>query len=261
MFIVAPSFVKLFFGIDYDPKHSSDKDIIICKLWKLISNFVGIQILTAHGMESKLLICISAGAIFNFIANLIFIPIYGSIGAATTSVLCEIIILLLSLVMMFKFTNVRFDATQLKRSFISCLPMISVNFLVSDELGFYKFNMVLIPVGVLTYIAIQCICFKNKIALYLFRVIFNFAKLKYGFNNWSRYFRIELCKLFENTDYIIIEKESSIGAYCKTIKQDGFTWDYSGHFFHFRDKEIRNYLLMEMNEDDILDVKKYPNIL
>lgn len=36
---------------------------------------------------------------------------------------------------------------------------------------------------------------------------------------------------FTNNDYCILEADSEIGGYCKTIKQDGFVWDYSGHFF------------------------------
>lgn len=61
-------------------------------------------------------------------------------------------------------------------------------------------------------------------------------------------------------EYMIIDKDSEIGGYCKTIKQDGFTWDYSGHFFHFRNEEIKNYLLKEMQGQEILDVEKFTQI-
>ena len=37
---------------------------------------------------------------------------------------------------------------------------------------------------------------------------------------------------FTKNDYLILEGDSEIGGYCKSIKQDGFVWDYSGHFFH-----------------------------
>ena len=60
--------------------------------------------------------------------------------------------------------------------------------------------------------------------------------------------------------YMIIDKDSEIGGYCKTIKQDGFTWDYSGHFFHFRNEEIKDYLLKEMHGQEILDVEKFTQI-
>lgn len=61
-------------------------------------------------------------------------------------------------------------------------------------------------------------------------------------------------------DYMIIDKDTEIGGYCKTIKQDGFTWDYSGHFFHFRNEEIKDYLLKEMQGQEILDVEKFTQI-
>lgn len=64
----------------------------------------------------------------------------------------------------------------------------------------------------------------------------------------------------EHSDYLIIEKDAAIGGYCKTIKKRGFTWDYSGHFFHFRNKTIKEYLLSEMDRDAILDVKKRTQI-
>ena len=40
---------------------------------------------------------------------------------------------------------------------------------------------------------------------------------------------------FSRNDCLILEADEQAGGYCKTIKQDGFVWDYSGHFFHFRD--------------------------
>ena len=38
---------------------------------------------------------------------------------------------------------------------------------------------------------------------------------------------------FIENDFFIVEKESEPGGYCKTIKRNGFVWDYSGHFFSF----------------------------
>jgi protoporphyrinogen oxidase len=44
-------------------------------------------------------------------------------------------------------------------------------------------------------------------------------------------------------DYLICEAESEIGGYCRTVLEDGFVWDYSGHFFHFRHPEIERELV------------------
>ncbi len=43
-------------------------------------------------------------------------------------------------------------------------------------------------------------------------------------------------------DYLVLEAEREIGGWCKTVKKDGFVWDYSGHFFHFKHPEIEQWL-------------------
>ncbi len=47
-------------------------------------------------------------------------------------------------------------------------------------------------------------------------------------------------------DYLVVEAEDEIGGYCRTVKRDGFVWDYSGHFFHFRHPEIEEELVGRM---------------
>src|SRR5436190_23141672 len=57
-------------------------------------------------------------------------------------------------------------------------------------------------------------------------------------------------------DYLVLEADREIGGYCKTIRQDGFTWDYSGHFFHFKHPEIEAWLRDRMQGQRILTVDK-----
>lgn len=59
-----------------------------------------------------------------------------------------------------------------------------------------------------------------------------------------------------DSDVLVLEATSEIGGYCKTIRREGFTWDYSGHFFHFRHPEIERELVSRMAEQKILRVKK-----
>jgi protoporphyrinogen oxidase len=49
-----------------------------------------------------------------------------------------------------------------------------------------------------------------------------------------------------NSDYLILEGSGEIGGYCKTIKRNGFVWDHSGHFFHFRHADIEAWLRARM---------------
>jgi protoporphyrinogen oxidase len=57
-------------------------------------------------------------------------------------------------------------------------------------------------------------------------------------------------------DYLICESLSDVGGYCQTIKQDGFIWDYSGHFFHFRHKEIEDQLVTRIGRERVRTVVK-----
>ncbi len=57
-------------------------------------------------------------------------------------------------------------------------------------------------------------------------------------------------------DYLIVEAQEEIGGHCRTVKRDGFVWDYSGHFFHFRHPEIEQYLIDRMGRQDVLRVQR-----
>ncbi len=60
----------------------------------------------------------------------------------------------------------------------------------------------------------------------------------------------------DNGDYLVLEAGETIGGYCKTIKRQGFTWDYSGHFFHFRHSAIESWLRARMPGQRIRTVEK-----
>jgi protoporphyrinogen oxidase len=64
------------------------------------------------------------------------------------------------------------------------------------------------------------------------------------------------CAFSKGQDYLILEADDEIGGYCKTVKRDGFTWDYSGHFFHFKHPEIESWLRARMTDQRILTVEK-----
>lgn len=62
-------------------------------------------------------------------------------------------------------------------------------------------------------------------------------------------------------DYLIIEKESEVGGYCRTIKKKDFVWDYAGHFFHFKTEEFKNKFLNVIPKDEIVVQDKCTKIL
>jgi protoporphyrinogen oxidase len=70
---------------------------------------------------------------------------------------------------------------------------------------------------------------------------------------------LSLASFFDTDDYLIVERDSEVGGYCKTTIRNGFVWDYSGHFFHFNNQEIKDYVL-ENIECDVVTVNKKSHI-
>lgn len=66
---------------------------------------------------------------------------------------------------------------------------------------------------------------------------------------------------YAKKDYLIVEKEKEVGGYCRTIKRNGYVWDYAGHFFHFNTEEFKKKFLNEMSKDEIIYNDKCTKIL
>lgn len=45
-----------------------------------------------------------------------------------------------------------------------------------------------------------------------------------------------------NKDFLIVEKENTLGGLCRSIKKDDFIFDYTGHFLHFSDSNIKSFV-------------------
>jgi len=67
--------------------------------------------------------------------------------------------------------------------------------------------------------------------------------------------------LGKEEDYLILEKEEELGGYCRTVFQDGFTWDFSGHFFHFKNEEIKNLIFKNIDPNIVLQIDKKSSII
>jgi protoporphyrinogen oxidase len=61
-------------------------------------------------------------------------------------------------------------------------------------------------------------------------------------------------------DYLILEKESEVGGYCRTIKNDRYVWDFAGHFYHFKTEEMKRLFLSLVEPEEIIEQKKITKI-
>lgn len=65
---------------------------------------------------------------------------------------------------------------------------------------------------------------------------------------------------FTKNPYLILEAENHTGGLCNTVFQDGYVWDYSGHFFHFQDQQIASYVSERLDNDGLVKVDKHTQI-
>ena len=66
--------------------------------------------------------------------------------------------------------------------------------------------------------------------------------------------------MFYGNDCLVLEKDNTVGGYCRAAKRNGFVWDYSGHFFHFQDAFIKDMIMEGLSANDIVNVEKCTHI-
>src|SRR5580704_136247 len=74
-----------------------------------------------------------------------------------------------------------------------------------------------------------------------------------GFANWWR-------EQHPDERVVVLEAADEPGGYCRTIERAGFVWDYSGHFFHFKDPSIEAWLRERMPGMDVRTIERVAKI-
>lgn len=65
---------------------------------------------------------------------------------------------------------------------------------------------------------------------------------------------------YSDRSSVILEQESEIGGKLKTIRRNGFQWDYAGHFLHFTDRGVEADIRDVVGEE-FLEINKQSHIL
>lgn len=65
---------------------------------------------------------------------------------------------------------------------------------------------------------------------------------------------------FTGNDYLIVEKEDEPGGYCRTVRRNGYVWDYSGHFFHFRHPEIEGLVRRGLPPSAVVEAERHTQV-
>lgn len=64
----------------------------------------------------------------------------------------------------------------------------------------------------------------------------------------------------QSDDYVVVERETQAGGYCKTIYKDDFVWDYAGHFFHFANVQLKQFFNDRIPQEEIIYKEKNTKI-
>jgi O-antigen/teichoic acid export membrane protein len=92
--IYAEESVLLLAGKDFLPAVVSMVILMPTVLLIGLSNITGMQILTPQGEETKVVYSVAAGAVLDFVFNLLLIPKYGAAGAAVSTLMAEFLVIL-----------------------------------------------------------------------------------------------------------------------------------------------------------------------
>ncbi|MBQ6511875.1 oligosaccharide flippase family protein [Methanobrevibacter sp.] len=144
--IYSTDIIHLFYGSEYDSA-SSVLSILIWTVCLLFISGAGNTLLNASHKEISVTYIYLIAAIFNVVLNLILIPKYSYNGAAITTVLSDVIIVIIQTYIIYKIGH-RPD----RKLYVDILKIIIGSTILGIALFFLNLNMwVAIPVGIIIY--------------------------------------------------------------------------------------------------------------
>lgn len=105
--------------------------------------------LVAHNQQSKLLWVNGSGALFNIVLNIIFIPYYGFLAAAATSILSELLVLTMLYYSVRRLVSIDFGGWSFIKIVFAALLMAAIIYLLHTGLMIHW--LLLVPLGALIY--------------------------------------------------------------------------------------------------------------
>ncbi len=71
---------------------------------------------------------------------------------------------------------------------------------------------------------------------------------------------LALGNFLESEDYVILEKESTVGGLCRTVSKNGYLFDSTGHLLHLKDSGIRSDILELLPDLNRIERKAFISI-
>lgn len=175
---VSNKFVPWFFGNEFIKTSYfilAISPVLIFIGW---NNVIGIQVMLPMGKEKQFTVAVTAGAILNFIMNLILIPRYYGLGASIDSVLAELLILLIEIYYMKEFLPLKKMFQHTLKYWISSIFMFIIVIIIGKYIKLshdYYYTVLQIIVGGIVYISAM-ILFKCEFTMLIINRVKNIGR-------------------------------------------------------------------------------------
>lgn len=152
---VSKEFVPLFYGEGFEPVSLVLMFLGPTMLFICWANVIRTQYLIPNSQDKSYIVSVLGGAVVNLIANIVFIPEYGAIGAAFGTLMAEAAVCIIQTVAVKKYLNV-------KKYLLQCLPFPIFGILmilVIQTIGLENIIYTLIAkicVGIVIYLLFSC---------------------------------------------------------------------------------------------------------
>ena len=154
--ICAKPCILLLAGTDFLPAVEVLIFLIPTVFFAGLSNVTGTQLLIPWGKEKQLLYSIITGAMIDFLANLITIPLWGAVGAALSTLIAEVAVLVIQIKVSYSFLKKQiFKMAVLKKIFSAGIAgAVLVFFLRVNRFS----NLILLCVSGMLFFSIYVLC-------------------------------------------------------------------------------------------------------
>lgn len=97
-----------------------------------ITNVIGLQVLVPLGKENAVLISEIGGAVTDFILNIVFIPVFGAVGAAIGTLFAELVVLLIQLIYIHR-SQIGVGRTDVSKQIVVTMVAIGLSLVIRNR--------------------------------------------------------------------------------------------------------------------------------
>lgn len=164
LFMISHNVIEIIAGREYSLAETPLKILCISLMFSLIATFFVNAVLLPYKKEKMIFISTLVSSVLNLGLNFIFIPLWGIVGAAITTVLSEMVVMILSMYFSRKFYDFSGHLKNIINALIGCIGIIAVCVLIGNhfEFNIWIDTLLKILLSVITYFIILVIC-KNQI--------------------------------------------------------------------------------------------------